>query len=120
MPPGFGNPAHALRTQSMAGLAGILDRIDPIFLRFYFRRDAVPVRAGPGEQTFIGDLQHRIPIGAWIIFGGCSGRWRRHRIQVEMLAGSELYFLRIDETVSTHPNVVVRLRKFRDEIKLTL
>src|SRR5205807_8653354 len=33
-----------------------------------------------------------------------------------MLARSHLYSLRIDETITTHQNVVVRLRKFRDEI----
>src|SRR5258708_37853719 len=33
-----------------------------------------------------------------------------------MLARSRLYALRIDETITTHPNVVVRLREFRDDI----
>ena len=61
-------------------------------------------------------MKHRIPVHAWIIFGGRSGTRRRHRSQIEMLARSDLHSLRIDETVSTHPNVVVRLRKFRNNL----
>ena len=61
-------------------------------------------------------MKHRIPVHARIIFGGRSSGWRWHRSQIEMLARRHIHFLRIDKTIPSHPNVVVRLRKSRDDI----
>jgi hypothetical protein len=61
-------------------------------------------------------LQHRIPVDRRIIMRRGALVWRRHRRQIELLAGLAAHLGRIHKAVAAHPHGVVRCWKVRDDV----
>ena len=64
----------------------------------------------------IRDLHHRVPVDRRIVFRRRRLVRRRHRGQIELLAGLALHLRRVDEAVAAHPDVVVGLRQIGDDV----
>ena len=78
----------------------------------------MPLPCGPGARklALVRHLEHRIPVDRRIIFRRRSGARRRHRGEVEDLAGRGRDLGRVDEPVAAHPDVVVGLRQIGQHV----
>ena len=113
----FRNLAHALGADLVARRAAArLERSNPLRLRLHGRRDAVPGVTGAGKLALVGHFHQREPVACRVVLGGRPRIGRRHRREVQDLAGHRLHLRRIDEPVSAHPHVVAGLRQIREEI----
>ena len=112
----LGKRAHALGAQRMAGLAGVLERVDPVVLILHDFGDAVALITAAGELALVGNLEERIPVHAGVVFRGRGLTRRRHRRQIDPLARRAFDLRRVDETVSAHPQAIVRLGKIGNDI----
>jgi hypothetical protein len=109
--------ARRLVAELVAGVAAIgLDHIEPLRLASDVGRHAVALRPGARKLALVRHLQHRIPVDRRIIFRRCGGARRRHRGEVEDLAGRGRDLGRVDETVAAHPDIVIGLRQFRQHV----
>ncbi len=108
--------ADVLAAQRMAGLAGVLDRIDPIALCPQDGRDAVALVASARELVGGRDVEHRVPIHARIVLRGGSRRGCRRGGEIERLAGLAIDPGRVDEAVAPHPHLVFRGGQGRDHV----
>src|SRR5437588_375350 len=100
----------------MAGLAGILDGIDPIVLGLHQCRNTITVSAGAGELALVRNFEERKPVDAWIVFGRRRLTRRQHGRKVEIASRRGPHLWRIDESVTPNPYVIVRAWKIGQEI----
>ena len=92
------------------------DAGQPLALAFQLLGHTVAFWSGAGELALVRNLEQRIPVHARVVLRRCFRARRCHRLQVQGLAGSTLYFLRIDQAVTPHPNAVIGLRQLGDQI----
>jgi hypothetical protein len=110
--------ADVLGADAVAGLAGLLERVDPGVLAAHEGRDAVaawPV-AGAWELIHRRNAQHRIPVHAGVVLGGRSGRGGRCRDEVEPLPRRALDAPVVHQPVAAHPDAVAGARQVGDEV----
>ena len=68
------------------------------------------------EDLGLRDLHHRVPVDRRVVLRGFRLVRRRHRGQIELLAGLALHLRRVDEAVAAHPDVVIGLRQIGDDV----
>ena len=109
--------AGRLVAELVAGIAAVgLERGQPLALALEADRHAVAARSGAGEQALVRNLEHRVPVLRRIIFRRRRRIRRRHRGQVENLAGRGCLLGRIDQPIAAHPDVVIGLRQIRQHV----
>jgi hypothetical protein len=108
--------ADVLAAQRMAGLARILDQIDPVALVCHELRNAVALVAGARELVGAWNRQHRIPVHSRVIFRGGSLRRCERRCQVQRLTRLAVDTLGVDQPVAARPHLVVGLRQVGDDV----
>jgi hypothetical protein len=100
-----GNRPRRELTELMAADASlILECRQPIHLRDVVRNIALAA-----ELVLAGNFQHREPVDCRIILRRRRIVRRRHRRQVDVLAGLGFGLGRIDETITADPNLVLGL-----------
>ena len=113
----FRNLARRLVAKLMARPATArLEIPDPLGLALHVRRDAVTTRRIARELALLGNTNHREPEAGGIVLGGRTRIRRDNRSEVERFSRRRLRFLRVDEAVAAHPDVVVRARQIRQQI----
>ena len=109
--------ARRLVAELMAGVAAVgLDHVEPLRLALDVGRHAVALRPGAGKLALVRHFQHRIPVDRRIVFRRRGRARRRHGGEVESLAGCGGDFGRVDEAVAAHPDIVIGLRQFGDDV----
>ena len=68
------------------------------------------------EDLGLRDLHHRVPVDRRVVLRGFRLVRRRHRRQIELLAGLALHLRRVDEAVAAHPDVVIGFRQIGDHV----
>ena len=102
------NRSHPLCAQGVARLAGSrFDDVQPFTLALYLLQ---------WELAALRHPKQRKPVKCRIILRRLRRCGRDHGLQVHGLARRGVYFRRVDESVTSHPNVVIPLRKLRYQI----
>jgi hypothetical protein len=70
----------------------------------------------PAEIACRRNLHHRVPIERRIIVRCLGGARRRHRSEVQMLAGLRAHLRRIYQPIAAHPHLIVRDWKVGDDV----
>ena len=95
-----------------ADAAVVLHQVEPVGLLDLVGNVAVLL----AELAGVRDLQHRIPVDRRIGFCRLGLVLRRHRTQVQLLAGLAVDLGGIDKSVAAHPHLVFGFRKVGHDV----
>jgi hypothetical protein len=100
----------------MAGLAAILDGIDPLRLALHVGRHLVALVACARKFVRRGNLEQRIPVHARIKLRRRGSGSRRLHAEIHELAGTRIEVRTVGQAIATNPDVVICIGQIGDDI----